>query len=68
MPNDGELAHDKCQRLRGRVTVIELGLDLDERCAAAMQEIFGRDRLILCRTPRELPCKLGNLLRAIYGR
>jgi nitric oxide reductase activation protein len=50
------------------VEVIGLGLDLDEECETAMREIFGQDRLILCRTPAELPQKLGALLRAIYGR
>jgi len=32
-----------------------------------MKELFGSDRLILCRTPEELPRKLGTLLRVIYG-
>jgi len=68
MPNDAELAREECGRLRGRVEVIGLGLDLDEGCELRMRRIFGPDRLILCRTPQGLPRKLGNLLRAIYGR
>jgi len=68
LPNDGELAKEECARWRGQVEVIGLGLDLNEECEMAMREIFGADRLILCRAPAELPKKLGALLRAVYGR
>ena len=66
-PNDGDVAREACKKYRGKVEVIGIGIDLDAGCAAEMQKIFGESHLILCRTPEELPRKLGMLLRTIYG-
>lgn len=66
-PNDGDVAREVCKRFREKVEVIGVGIDLDAGCAAEMQKIFGASHLILCRTPEELPRKLGMVLRAIYG-
>lgn len=66
-PDKFEEAQKVCRVLRGKVEVIGIGLDFDEGMASALKELFGQDRLILCATPQELPYKLGNLLRAIYG-
>jgi hypothetical protein len=67
MPDNYNRVKKLCQVLRGRIEVIGLGLDLDERCAELMRGLFVRDRLILCQRPEDLPRKLGTLLRAIYG-
>ena len=32
-----------------------------------MQGIFGESRLILCRTPEELPRRLGSIVRSVWG-
>jgi hypothetical protein len=66
-PNDGDVARAACKTYRGKVEVIGVGIDLDAGCAAEMHKIFGESRLILCRTPEELPRKLGILIRTIYG-
>jgi hypothetical protein len=66
-PDNPDRLKSLCQYLRGKVEVIGLGLDYDEVMAETMKELFGSDRLILCRTPEELPRKLGTLLRVIYG-
>lgn len=65
-PNDGELAKKLCQTLRGKVEVIGALLDPDEGTQKAMTEIFGRDRLVACRSG-ELPKKLAAMLRSIRG-
>ena len=57
-----------CQTLRGKVEVIGLGLDYDRWMVHAMKDLFGPDRLILCRTPEELTKKLGTILKVIYGK
>jgi len=66
-PNDGDVAREACKKYRGKVEVIGIGIDLDAGCAAEMQKIFGENHLTLCRTPEELPRRLGMVLRAIYG-
>ena len=66
-PNDGDVAREACKKYRGKVEVIGVGIDLDAGCAAEMQKIFGESHLILCRTPEELPRRLGMLIRTIYG-
>ena len=66
-PNDGDVAREACKKYRGKVEAIGVGIDLDAGCAAEMQKIFGESRLILCRTPEELPRRLGMLIRTIYG-
>ena len=66
-PNDGDVAREACKKYRGKVEVIGAGIDLDAGCAAEMQKIFGESLLILCRTPEELPRKMGMLIRTIYG-
>lgn len=66
-PNDGDVARAACEKYRGKVEVIGVGMDLDVGCAAEMHRIFGESRLILCRTPEELSRRLGMLMRTIYG-
>ena len=66
-PNDGDVARDACKKYRGKVEVIGVGIDLDAGCAGEMHKIFGDSHLILCRTPEELPRRLGMLIRTIYG-
>ena len=66
-PNDGDVAREACKKYRGKVEVIGVGIDLDAGCAAEMHKIFGESHLILCRTPEELPRRLGTLIRTIYG-
>jgi len=64
--NDAELGRKMCQALRGKVEVIGILLDPDERTREYMRWMFGEDRTIACHS-RELPQKLGNILRAIRG-
>jgi hypothetical protein len=64
--NDARLGKEMCQSLRGKVEVIGLLLDPDERTKAYVIEMFGQDRVIACKS-QELPHKLGNILRAIRG-
>jgi hypothetical protein len=66
-PNDAAVALEACRRYRGRVEVIGVGIDLDASCAEKMLGIFGESRLILCRTPEELPRRLGMIVRAVWG-
>ena len=66
-PNDGDVARAVCKKYQGKVEVIGVGIDLDAGCAAEMHKIFGESRLILRRTPDELPRRLGMLIRTIYG-
>jgi hypothetical protein len=66
-PNDGDVAREACKKYRGKVEVIGVGIDLDAGCAGEMHKIFGESSLILCRTPEELPRRLGVLLRTIFG-
>lgn len=65
-PNDGEVAKKLCRELRGKVEVIGVLLDPEERTKEAMAEIFSPDRLVACRS-KELPKKLAAMLRAIRG-
>jgi nitric oxide reductase activation protein len=62
--NDAELGRKICQALRGKVEIIGILLDPDERTREYMKWMFGQDRIIACRSD-ELPQKLGNILRAI---
>ena len=64
--NDAEIGKKICRTLRGRVEVMGLLLDPDEKTKAYVADMFGQDRLIACRS-EELPQKLGNILRAIRG-
>jgi len=64
--NDAELGRKICQVLRGKVEVIGILLDPDERTREYMRWMFGKDRVIACCSD-ELPQKLGNILRAIRG-
>ena len=64
--NDARLGQEICSALRGKVEVIGVLLDPDERTRAYVAEMFGQDRVIACRS-EELPQKLGNILRAIRG-
>ena len=64
--NDARLGQEICCALRGKVEVIGVLLDPDERTNVYVAEMFGQDRVIACRS-EELPQKLGNILRAIRG-
>jgi len=64
--NDADLGRDACSALRGKVEVIGVLLDPDERSREYVAHMFGHDRLIACRS-QELPQKLGSILRAIRG-
>jgi len=65
-PNDGEKAKKLCQEMKGKVEVIGVLLDPDEGTRNAMEEIFGAERLVACRS-RELPGKLAAMLRSVRG-
>jgi hypothetical protein len=65
-PNDAPQAKNLCLELRGKVEVIGVLLDPDERTRKPMGDIFGRDRLVAC-VARELPMKLAAMLRSIRG-
>ena len=65
-PNDAELAQDEARRHRGRVETVGVLLDPDRESLAAMQAIFGPDRLIGTAAD-DLPTKLGSLLRSLRG-
>jgi len=64
--NDAELGKEICSALRGKVEVIGLLLNPEDGILKHVTYMFGQDRVIACR-PKELPCKLGNILRAIRG-
>ncbi len=64
--NDAALGKKVCAALRGRVEVIGLLLDPDDGTKAHVEDMFGRDRLICCRSS-ELPEKLAQMLRSIRG-
>ncbi|MCL0057979.1 hypothetical protein M1N05_02805 [Dehalococcoidales bacterium] len=64
--NDADLGKKTCMALRGKVEVIGILLDPDDITRAYVAAMFGDDRLIACRS-EELPQKLGNILRAIWG-
>jgi hypothetical protein len=64
--NDARLGKETCQILRGKVHVIGVLLDPDEKTKGYVADMFGQDRVIACRS-EELPQKLGNILRAIRG-
>jgi len=64
--NDAELGREICQALRGRVEVIGVLLDPDDRTREYIAWMFGKDRIIACHS-EELPQKLGNILRTIRG-
>jgi len=64
--NDAELGRKICQALRGKVEVIGILLDPDERTRRYIAWMFGEDKTIACRS-KELPQKLGNILRVIRG-
>jgi len=64
--NDAELGKEVCRALRGKVEVIGVLLDPDEHTREYVIDMFGKDRVIACRSER-LPQKLGNILRAIRG-
>lgn len=64
--NDAYLGKKTCQALRGKVEVIGVLLDPDNSTREYVADMFGKDRVIACRSD-ELPKKLGNILRAIRG-
>jgi len=64
--NDAHLGKRVCQILRGKVDVIGILLDPDDRTIGYVADMFGQDRVIACRS-HDLPKKLGNVLRAIRG-
>jgi len=64
--NDASLGREICQALRGKVEVIGILLDPDEKTKGYIKEMFGEKRFIACRS-EELPQKLGNILRAIWS-
>jgi hypothetical protein len=68
MTNNPDLAKSVCEQARREnVLILGIGLALDEECARHMADVFGQDHLVLCKDPRDLPEKLTNLLRGIYG-
>lgn len=64
--NDAEDGKRTCKALRGKVEVIGVLMDPDERTRGYVADMFGEDRIICCRS-EELPRKLGNILRSIRG-
>lgn len=64
--NDASLGKEMCLALRGKVEVIGVLLDPDERTKEYVAKMFGEGRTIACPSV-ELPQKLGNVLRAIRG-
>ena len=64
--NDASLGKEICRNLRGKVEVIGILLDPDERTNAYVTDMFGQDRVITCRS-EELPQKLGDILRIVRG-
>jgi len=64
--NDAKLGKAICSTLRGKVEVIGVLLDPDEQTREYVTDMFGEDRVIACHS-EELPQKLGNILRAIWG-
>ena len=64
--NDADLGRSTCLTLRSKVEVIGVLLDPDEATKSYVATMFGEDRLIACYSP-ELPQKLGNILRSIWG-
>jgi len=64
--NDAALGKEICRTLRGKVEVTGILLDPDRINEKYVKDMFGKDRVIACRS-FELPQKLGNILRAIRG-
>lgn len=64
--NDAALGKEICRALRGKIEIIGILLDPDDRTKGYVTEMFGQDRVIACRS-EDLPQKLGNILRAIRG-
>jgi nitric oxide reductase activation protein len=64
--NDAESGKKVCHALKGTVEVIGILLDPDDLTRKYVAEMFGEDRVITC-CSEELPQKLGNILRAIWG-
>ncbi|MFC1865131.1 hypothetical protein ACFLYB_00245 [Chloroflexota bacterium] len=61
--NDAELGGTTCLALRDRVEIIGILMDPDDTTQDYVAKMFGKDRLVTCRSP-ELPQKLGNTLRS----
>jgi hypothetical protein len=64
--NDASLGKEICTALRGKVEVIGILLEPDDVTKSYLTDMFGKDKVIACRS-KELPIKLGNILRAIRG-
>jgi hypothetical protein len=67
MGNDHELLAKECQRFRGKMLILGVGLGMGEMEAGLLKEQFGPDRYIHCTSPEDLPQKVGAILRAVRG-
>jgi hypothetical protein len=64
--NDAKMGKEICYRLRGKVDIIGILLDPDERTTGYVTAMFGQDRVITCNSEK-VPHRLGDIIRVIRG-